>query len=77
MKRIILVVLSSCAALTVMAERGLKVPTINKIDDIAEVLGVHPLTLLTLAYAGQGGAAAVDELIGQVKKELLGIAATA
>jgi len=58
-------------------ERGLKVPTINKIDDIAAVLGVHPLTLLTLAYVAQGGPAAVDELMGKVKQEVLGIAASA
>ncbi len=58
-------------------ERGLKVPTINKIDDIAAVLGVHPLTLLTLAYVAQGGAASVDELMGKVRQEVLNIAASA
>lgn len=57
-------------------ERGLKVPTINKIDDIAAVLGVHPLTLLTLAYVAPGGSAAVDELMGQVRQEVLDIAAS-
>lgn len=31
-------------------ERGTKAPTITKIDDIAAVLGVHPLSLLALAY---------------------------
>ena len=58
-------------------ERGLKVPTINKIDDIAAVLGVHPLTLLTLAYVAQGAATAdVDELMGQVRQEVLDIVAS-
>lgn len=58
-------------------ERGLKVPTINKIDDIAAVLGVHPLTLLTLAYVTQGGATTdVDELTGQVRQEVLDIVAS-
>lgn len=33
-------------------ERGLKSPTLNKIDELAEVMGVHPITLLVLAYAG-------------------------
>ena len=33
-------------------ERGLKSPTLNKIEDVCAVLDVHPLTLLVLAYAG-------------------------
>ena len=35
-------------------ERGLKSPTLDKIDSIARKLRVHPLTLLTLCYAGSG-----------------------
>ena len=31
-------------------ERGLKVPTIRKVDSLATVLGIHPLTLLALSY---------------------------
>ena len=31
-------------------ERGLKAPTLNKADDLAHVLGIHPLTLLALSY---------------------------
>jgi transcriptional regulator with XRE-family HTH domain len=31
-------------------ERGLKSPTLGKIEQLASVLGVHPLTLLTVAY---------------------------
>ena len=31
-------------------ERGIKAPTITKIDDIAAVLGVHPLSLVAFAY---------------------------
>jgi transcriptional regulator with XRE-family HTH domain len=31
-------------------ERGLKSPTLGKIEQLAEVLGIHPLTLLTVAY---------------------------
>ena len=33
-------------------ERGLKSPTLSKIDELADVLGVHPLTLLMAAYSG-------------------------
>ena len=31
-------------------ERGLKVPTLGKVEDLASVLQVHPLTLLALSY---------------------------
>jgi transcriptional regulator with XRE-family HTH domain len=31
-------------------ERGLKAPTITKIEELAAVIGVHPLALLALAY---------------------------
>jgi transcriptional regulator with XRE-family HTH domain len=31
-------------------ERGLKSPTISKIEELASVLKVHPLTLVALAY---------------------------
>lgn len=31
-------------------ERGNYSPTLNKIDELAEVLGIHPLVLLTLTY---------------------------
>jgi transcriptional regulator with XRE-family HTH domain len=31
-------------------ERGIKSPTITKIEELASVIGVHPLSLLALAY---------------------------
>lgn len=31
-------------------ERGLKNPTLDKIEDLANVMRLHPLTLITLAY---------------------------
>jgi len=31
-------------------ERGTKAPTITKVEQLASVIGVHPLSLLTLAY---------------------------
>jgi transcriptional regulator with XRE-family HTH domain len=31
-------------------ERGMKAPTIKKIDQIAAVIGVHPLSLIAYAY---------------------------
>lgn len=32
-------------------ERGKKSPTISKLDELASVLNLHPLSLLALAYA--------------------------
>lgn len=31
-------------------ERGIKAPTITKIDEIATVMGLHPLSLIAYAY---------------------------
>ena len=31
-------------------ERGIKAPTITKIEEIATVIGVHPLSLIAYAY---------------------------
>lgn len=33
-------------------ERDLKSPTLSKLAELCEVMDVHPLTLLMLAYAG-------------------------
>ena len=50
-------------------ERDLKSPTINKLTELCEVMGVHPLTLLTLAYAGSDQTK-IDRLLVQVRQEL-------
>lgn len=50
-------------------ERDLKSPTLNKLAELCEVMEVHPLTLLTLAYAGNSTHQA-DELLAQVRQEL-------
>lgn len=50
-------------------ERGLKSPTIHKLAELCEVMEVHPLTLLTLAYAGDSTHQA-DELLARVRQEL-------
>lgn len=51
-------------------ERGLKSPTIEKIDQIAGRLGVHPLTLLTSCYLKQDRARRSDSLLSLVTAEL-------
>jgi len=48
-------------------ERGLQSPTLNKVAELSEVMEVHPLTLLTLAYAGKGR---TKKLIARVQREL-------
>ncbi|HBP5270508.1 TPA: helix-turn-helix transcriptional regulator [Pseudomonas aeruginosa] len=50
-------------------ERDLKSPTISKLAELCEVMEVHPLTLLTLAYAGDSERRA-DALLAQVRQEL-------
>ena len=50
-------------------ERGLKAPTLNKIDEFAAVLQVHPLTLLALSYV-QNSPAGLEQLLGRVANEV-------
>ncbi|HFX2047095.1 TPA: helix-turn-helix domain-containing protein [Pseudomonas aeruginosa] len=50
-------------------ERDLKSPTMHKLTELCEVMEVHPLTLLTLAYAGDNPRKA-DELLARVRAQL-------
>lgn len=54
-------------------ERGLKSPTLSKVAELCEVMDVHPLTLLTLAYGGDSKG--VSEVIERVQCELAAIQA--
>ena len=54
-------------------ERGLKSPTLSKVAELCEVMDVHPLTLLTLAYGGDSKD--VDKVIERVRRELAAIQA--
>jgi transcriptional regulator with XRE-family HTH domain len=49
-------------------ERGVNVPTLTKIDALVRVLGLHPLTVLTLAYASSPS----SEEIGKVQELVAG-----
>ncbi|HEE9765050.1 MULTISPECIES: helix-turn-helix domain-containing protein [Pseudomonas] len=49
-------------------ERGRYVPTIQKLDTIAPVLGVHPVTLMIGSYALKENRSARD-LLAQVAQE--------
>jgi transcriptional regulator with XRE-family HTH domain len=49
-------------------ERGLKSPTLTKIVELCEVMEVHPLTLLTLAYGRDSKG--VQDVLTRVQREL-------
>lgn len=50
-------------------ERGLKSPTIDKLQALAEVLNVHPVTILVLTFMNAEDSS-VDELLAKVRQEL-------
>lgn len=51
-------------------ERGLKQPTVAKVDALAGVLGLHQLTLLTLSYLAGHSAADARGLLERVQAEV-------
>ncbi len=51
-------------------ERSMKSPTLSKIDDLAAVAGVHPLTILTLSYLRTADAEAVSRILELVADEI-------
>lgn len=53
-------------------ERDLKSPTLNKLAELCQVMDVHPLTLLTLAFAGEGPRRQT-QLLAQVREELAAV----
>ncbi|EAQ1498906.1 helix-turn-helix transcriptional regulator [Salmonella enterica subsp. enterica serovar Orion] len=50
-------------------ERDLKSPTISKLVELCEVMDVHPITLLMLAYVGDSTRKS-DQLLAMVQHEL-------
>lgn len=53
-------------------ERGLKSPTLEKVDQLASVVGVHPLTVLALSY-GVKDKKSLAKLLTNVEAELIEI----
>lgn len=49
-------------------ERDLKSPTLNKLAELCEVMEIHPVTLVALAYGGD--AKGVDMLVERVRREI-------
>jgi transcriptional regulator with XRE-family HTH domain len=50
-------------------ERGLKAPTITKVEQLASVIGCHPLSLLALPYVS-GEIADRNALCARIREEL-------
>jgi transcriptional regulator with XRE-family HTH domain len=51
-------------------ERNLQSPTLTKVEALAGVIEIHPLTLLALAYLRPRTAAAAQRLLSELEKEL-------
>lgn len=49
-------------------ERGIRQPTVRKVDEFAEVMNVHPLTILALSYKTEGES--INSLLSKVFDEL-------
>ena len=54
-------------------ERGIKQPTVSKVDALASVLGLHPLTVFALSYTDTASAADVRRLLDRVHLEVEGV----
>ncbi|MGY3305055.1 transcriptional regulator with XRE-family HTH domain [Pseudomonas sp. PvR086] len=52
-------------------ERGLKNPTLDKVNEIASALSVHPLTLLTTYYLALDNTLSIDDLMARIRSELI------
>lgn len=50
-------------------ERGLKSPTLHKLTELCKVMNIHPLTLLTIAYAGVS-ACESDQMLALVREQI-------
>ncbi|MBU2122938.1 MAG: helix-turn-helix domain-containing protein [Gammaproteobacteria bacterium] len=51
-------------------ERGIQSPTLAKIEQLAQTLKVHPLTLLTMAYAESATPEDVQKIQSLVSREV-------
>lgn len=54
-------------------ERGLKSPTLEKVDQLAGTLDVHPLSILVATYVGKESHQDIEALFQTIRNELLSI----
>ena len=58
-------------------ERGIKNPTVEKIDALARAMNVHPLTVLTITYLGNLREQDLEALQNRINKEAKALLAKA
>lgn len=51
-------------------ERGIKSPTIEKVQALAARMEVHPLSLLAIAYLQESKGSDLKDLLGRIKNEV-------
>jgi len=51
-------------------ERGLKSPTLDMLEALAQPLGVHPVSLLVLAYLKDEEGENIDSMLARVRAEV-------
>lgn len=56
-----------------LLERGQKSPTLDKVEALAKVLKIHPLSLLYLTYMRAGGQRDIDGLVRRIRSDLEGV----
>lgn len=56
-----------------MLERGQKSPTLEKVEALAKVLKIHPVSLLYLTYMYAGGYRDAEALFERIRSDLKGL----
>lgn len=56
-------------------ERGLKSPTLEKIEQLAGAMDLHPLTLLVATYAVRDDRSDLESLFQKIRAELSSVVA--
>lgn len=64
---------SSLSSRTYMStlERGLKMPKLEKVDDLSRMLGIHPASLIAGCYLKLEDPLNADQLLNRIRDELL------
>ena len=53
-----------------LLERAQKSPTLDKINELSQIMGIHPLTLLALSYHYEHPRRSLTALLSKIEKEL-------
>ncbi len=51
-------------------ERGIRAPTIEKLEELCEVMGIHMLSILALSYLKADPTLTIQDLLTQVKLDV-------